>query len=100
MTALAKVFTEARLELYAGWVHGSKMSARYVHFSARDIEDAVLELHGMKPPGQVDVPKLVQCPRCKENFPLGTVYCSKCGYILDKELATKMEEKSARKTRP
>jgi integrase len=75
LTALAKVFTEARLEQYAGWVHGSKMSRRYVHFSARDIEDAVLELHGMKPPEQADVPKLVQCPRCKENFPLGTVHC-------------------------
>jgi integrase len=43
LTALAKVFTEARLELYAGWVHGSKMARRYVHFSARDLEDAVLE---------------------------------------------------------
>jgi site-specific recombinase XerD/ribosomal protein L40E len=97
LTALAKVFTEARLEQYAGWVHGSKMSARYVHFSARDIEDAVLELHGMKAPGQVDVPRLVQCPRCKADNPLGTVYCSKCGYVIDKNIAAKKEEDERRK---
>jgi hypothetical protein len=97
LTALAKVFTEARLEQYAGWVHGSKMSARYVHFSARDLEDAVLELHGMKAPVHVDVPKLIECPRCKENFPLGTVHCSVCGYILDKKLAAKKEEDERRK---
>ncbi|MEM3000100.1 MAG: tyrosine-type recombinase/integrase, partial [Candidatus Bathyarchaeia archaeon] len=49
LTQLAKSFTEAKLERYAGWVHGSKMAARYVHFSARDLEDAVLELYGKKP---------------------------------------------------
>ncbi|MCL2257841.1 MAG: hypothetical protein FWC14_06615 [Candidatus Bathyarchaeota archaeon] len=26
----------------------SKMTSRYVHFSARDLEDAVLELYGLK----------------------------------------------------
>ena len=45
LTSLAKVFTESKLELYAGWVQGSKMARRYVHFSARDLEEAVLERH-------------------------------------------------------
>jgi site-specific recombinase XerD len=48
LTALAKVFTEARLKQFASWTHGSKMSARYVHFSARGLEDAVLELYGKR----------------------------------------------------
>ncbi|MEM2252614.1 MAG: tyrosine-type recombinase/integrase, partial [Candidatus Bathyarchaeia archaeon] len=42
LTRMAKVLTEAQLEKFAGWVHGSKMAARYVHFSARDVEDAIL----------------------------------------------------------
>jgi len=92
LTALAKVFTEARLEQYAGWVHGSKMSSRYVHFSARDLEDAVLELHGIKTPEKsVAVPRLMACPRCGSTNPLGTVHCGQCGYILDKEFAAKMD---------
>jgi len=48
LTKLAKVFTEAKLEQYAGRIHGSKMAKQYVHFSARDLEDAVLELYGLK----------------------------------------------------
>ncbi|MBS7611733.1 hypothetical protein KEJ27_05940 [Candidatus Bathyarchaeota archaeon] len=66
LTALAKVFTEARLEQFAGWVHGSKMSARYVHFSARDLESAVLDLHDLASPRQgVEALQLTECPRCK-----------------------------------
>ncbi|MEM1785022.1 MAG: hypothetical protein QW805_02225, partial [Candidatus Bathyarchaeia archaeon] len=37
LTRMAKVLTEANLEKFAGWVHGSRMSVRYVHFSAGDI---------------------------------------------------------------
>ena len=93
LTEMAKVFTEARLEQYAGWVHGSKMSRRYVHFSARDLEDAVLELHGLKDPSEAgDIPKLINCPRCGRENPPGSVRCSFCGFILDRETALKIEE--------
>jgi len=71
LTAMAKVLTEAKLEQFAGWVHGSEMARRYVHFSARDLEDAVLELYGLKPAGERYVPlKPVKCPRCGEGNPL------------------------------
>jgi integrase len=94
LTALAKVFTEARLEQFAGWTYGSKMSRMYVHFSARDLEDAVLELHGLKKPetGEV-VPKLVECPRCGNKSSPGNVRCSFCGLVMDRETALKIEEK-------
>ncbi|MCD6464988.1 tyrosine-type recombinase/integrase [Candidatus Bathyarchaeota archaeon] len=94
LTNLAKVFTEARLEQYAGWVHGSEMSRRYVHFAARDLEDAVLELHGLKKPDDMrNIPRLVNCPRCGCENPPGSVHCGFCGFILDRETALKMEEK-------
>jgi len=93
LTALAKVFTEARLEQFAGWVHGSKMAGRYVHFSARDLEDAVLELHGKKEPSSVlKIVNVTKCPRCGSENPQGTVRCKFCGYILDRETAARMEE--------
>ena len=93
LTNLAKVFTEARLEHFAGWVHGSKMSRRYVHFSARDLEDAVLELHGLKKPDEMrNIPQLVNCPRCGHENPPGSVRCVFCVFILDRETALKMEE--------
>ncbi|MEM3722752.1 MAG: tyrosine-type recombinase/integrase, partial [Candidatus Bathyarchaeia archaeon] len=95
LTALAKVFTEARLEQFAGWVHGSKMSARYVHLSARDLENAILELHGLaRPRHGIDVLQLAACPRCGCKNAPSLVRCSFCGFVLDRELAAKIEEEN------
>ena len=93
LTALARVFTEAKLEQYAGWVHGSKMASRYVHFSARDLEDAVLELHGLEEPSKNSgIIRVLVCPRCRRKNPFGAVRCSFCGFILDRELAIRLEQ--------
>ncbi|MCL2690963.1 MAG: site-specific integrase [Candidatus Bathyarchaeota archaeon] len=93
LTAMAKVFTEARLEQFAGWTYGSKMTSRYVHFSARDLEDAVLELHGLKTATKdAGIAKLFDCPRCGNKNPAGKVRCACCGIVLDKETALKMED--------
>jgi site-specific recombinase XerD len=96
LTAMAKVFTEAKLEQFAGWTYGSKMTRRYVHFSARDLEDAVLELHGLKQPQRDEgLARLIECPRCRGKNPFGSVRCSFCGYILDRCLAEEVAQKSA-----
>jgi site-specific recombinase XerD len=93
LTSMAKVFTESRLEQFAGWAYGSKMSRRYVHFSARDLEDAVLELHGLKATSKDNgLVSLVECSRCGNKEPLGNVRCTKCGMIVDKETAFKLED--------
>ena len=94
LTNMAKVLTEARLEQFAGWVHGSRMTARYVHFSARDLEDAMLELHGIKGKDENGgVLKATVCPRCGERNAPDALRCSFCGYILDAKLALEAEEK-------
>lgn len=94
LTSLAKIFTESKLKLYAGWVMESRMVKRYVHFSARDLEEAVLELHGLKEANSTShIFKLNDCPRCGQKNPPDNVRCSFCGYIMDKNLATEMEEK-------
>jgi site-specific recombinase XerD len=99
LTAMAKVFTEARLEQFAGWTYGSKMTSRYVHFSARDLEDAILELHGLKKSSKdAGLAKLVECPRCRAQNPFGNIRCATCGMILDKVSALKFEETEKQKT--
>lgn len=93
LTAMAKVFTEAKLEQFAGWTYGSSMTRRYVHFSARDLEDAVLELHGLREVKKDrDIAKIIECPRCKTKNPMGSVRCNLCGMFIDKETAFKFEE--------
>ena len=98
LTALAKVLTESKLELYAGWVHGSKMARRYVHFSARDLEETVLEIHGLKEPRRADgIIRPVECPRCRQMNAPNSTRCEACGYVLDRDLAIKIEEEERRR---
>ncbi len=93
LTAMAKVFTESRLEQFAGWTFGSKMTRRYVHFSARDLESAMLELHGLKPAERANgMPTLIECSRCGNKNPFGNIRCSFCGMILDRETAERTQE--------
>lgn len=93
LTAMAKVFTEAKFEQFAGWTYGSSMTRRYVHFSARDLEDSVLELHGLKQiKKDKDIARITECPRCKNKNPMGNLRCNVCGMIIDKETAFKFEE--------
>jgi len=100
LTAMAKVLTEAKLEQFAGWTIGSKMAKRYVHFSAKDLEEAVLEIHGLKQTYEKDnFLKVIECPRCGNKNPPSNVRCSFCGYILNRELAIKMEGKNAKEKR-
>jgi hypothetical protein len=74
------------------------MTRRYVHFSARDLEDAVLELHGMKSISKnTGLMQVVECPRCSNKNPFGTTRCTTCGMILDKETALKFEETQRQK---
>ena len=62
-------------------------------FQLKILEDAVLELHGIKEPERgKDIVKLVNCPRCKTKNPMGNVRCSFCGMVIDKDVALRMEE--------
>ncbi|MEM2424927.1 MAG: zinc ribbon domain-containing protein [Candidatus Bathyarchaeia archaeon] len=79
--------------VFSDAVHGSKMARRYVHFSARDLEETVLEIHGLKEAKRTDrILKPTQCPRCGSMNPPNNTRCDFCGYILDKSLALKVEE--------
>jgi hypothetical protein len=100
LTAMAKVFTESRLEQFAGWTYGSKMTSRYVHFSARDLEDAIFELHGLKTTTKdTGITKIVNCPRCGNKNPIGKIRCTTCGMIIDKETALNLENVEMQKAK-
>jgi integrase len=95
-THLAKHLTEAQMKQYLGWVQGSDMAAIYVHLSGRDVDNALLRMHGIVTEDTKDVqmsPK--QCTRCTTMNAPTTKFCSKCGLALDIKTALEMEEKSA-----
>lgn len=82
---MAKILMEAKLELYACRVHGSDIARRYVHFSARDLEETILEVHELKRAAKhTEIIMPIECPRCKERNSPSNIRCSFCDYILDK----------------
>jgi len=105
-TLLAGKLTEQQLKAYGGWKPNSDMVSVYVHLSGRDIDDAILELHGLKKKTQEDKSKMLpkKCEQCKTINDSVNAYCEKCGAPLtlsaalqtdyNKELSMKtMEEK-------
>jgi site-specific recombinase XerD len=46
-THLADKLTEAQMKIYFGWSGRSDVPSVYVHLSGRDVEEAILKLHGV-----------------------------------------------------
>jgi hypothetical protein len=75
------------------------MAAIYVHLSGRDVDNALLRMHGIVTEDTKDVqmsPK--QCTRCSTMNSPTTKFCSKCGLALDIKAALEIEEKSSETT--
>jgi ribosomal protein L40E len=63
---------------------GSKMAQVYVHLSGRDLDNALLELHGLKAQEKKEEKfKVKVCPRCEERNSPDAMYCKKCAFPID-----------------
>lgn len=94
-THLANCLTEAQMKQFFGWVQGSDMASIYVHLSGRDVDNALLKLHGItQEDGEKEEKlKVLACPRCQEkNSPISR-FCYKCGSVLELGTAFELEEK-------
>ncbi len=92
-THLAKHLTEAQMKQYLGWVQGSDMAAIYVHLSGRDVDNALLKMHGMAPEDVKEVqmsPK--KCVRCSTMNAPTSKFCCKCHAALDLAAALDIEK--------
>ena len=93
-TAMAGKLTEAQMKEYFGWVQGSDMAATYVHLSGRDVDNALLKMHGMAQveSTQEEKLKLKTCQRCKESNSPISKFCTKCGMPLDESFISIIEK--------
>lgn len=81
---LANSLTEAQLKEYLGWTKDSDMLGVYVHLSGRNIDGALLRMHGIENQESKSAPKLTPtiCPRCTERNAPTSRFCGKCGLPL------------------
>ncbi len=91
---LANKLTEAQMCMYFGWAMGSDMPATYVHLSGRDIDNAILEINGIKERDESKEEfKSVVCARCELVNGVGVDFCSRCRLPLNEKSALEVQEK-------
>lgn len=93
-TRLANFLTEAQLKQLFGWVQDSRMAATYVHLSGRDVDNALLKLHGIRIDGEEKQERfnVIFCPRCKNKNSPTSKFCNTCGLCLDAKTAMEIDE--------
>jgi len=94
-TELASSFTEAQMNQYFSWIQGSNMPSTHVHLSLKDIDGAILKLHGIKENKEEKKDNLTpkKCFRCEKMNPATGKFCLRCGAPLNLQTAMKSEEK-------
>jgi integrase len=91
-THLAANFTEQQLKVFLGWSPTSTQPATYVHLSGKNLDDAVLNMYGIKK--DQEGPEFLKpgvCPRCRELTAVNANFCLKCGMPLDKEFENRID---------
>ena len=75
------------------------MAATYVHLSGRDVDNALLKLHGLtqNEDKREEVLKVRICPRCQEKNDPVARFCKRCASPLDVKTALDFEERRNRK---
>jgi len=71
------------------------MASVYVHLSGRDVDNAILKLHGLAETHEKETEslKVKICARCQEkNSPISK-FCCRCGSPLDIQTALTLDEK-------
>lgn len=91
----AQMKEEMKMKEYFGWVQSSGMASVYVHLSGRDVDNAILKLHGLTNEARKENEslKVKNCARCMErNSPISK-FCARCGSPLDITTAIELDEK-------
>lgn len=94
-TELANHLTEAQMNSFFGWRHGSRMPSVYVHLSGRDIDNAILNIYG-KRKKEENIPERLKteiCPRCGQSNLSTDTFCLRCGLPLDEKTRLEFAER-------
>jgi hypothetical protein len=92
-TTVANHLTEAQMKEYFGWVKNSDMASVYIHLSGRDVDNALLKMHGLKVDENKEKKAFDLCFRCKTALRKNAKFCDRCGLVVDPQTAMKLEQK-------
>jgi integrase/recombinase XerD len=90
-TELAKHLTEQQMKVYLGWTQSSKMAGVYVHLSGADMDNAILEMNGIKQQ-ENRVEDSIRCQSCGRVNPSQSKVCGQCLRPLSIEVAAQIDK--------
>lgn len=83
-----KQISEQQAKVYFGWVPSSKMLSEYSHLVSSDVNNAILEMHGIRKVEQSESKlKPKQCSMCETINSNNALFCQRCGNVLDTKVA-------------
>jgi len=86
-TCLAKQLPEAVMKQMFGWTNDSRMASIYFHLSGKDVDEALLKLHGIKTEEiKEEKTGMRICKVCGTNNSILSHFCKKCNLPLDSSL--------------
>ncbi|MEM5883072.1 MAG: tyrosine-type recombinase/integrase, partial [Candidatus Aenigmatarchaeota archaeon] len=92
-THLAKHLPEAIMKEFFGWTKDSKMASVYNHLSGKDVDQALLKMHGIKfEEVREEKIGIRICQKCGENNSILSHFCKKCGFPLDLKVMLEIDE--------
>jgi integrase/ribosomal protein L40E len=93
-THLAKYLPEAIMKEYFGWVQDSKMASVYYHLAGKDVDEALLKMHGLKPKEEKELKpiSIKVCEKCQQVNSILAQFCRNCGMPLDLKTALMYDE--------
>jgi len=97
-THLATKLTESQMKQYFGWEQDSKMTGVYIHLSGKQLDDSILEIHGLinkeKKKEQLDP---IKCERCGFVNDIGIEFCKQCNLPLTTSAIIKIQEEQKKR---
>jgi integrase len=84
LTEKSKILKEHILRQHAGWLIGSQMPQKYLHYYGNESNTPLLEAYGIVNKNQKlsEVLKPKQCPNCSEQNKPDSKLCAKCRMVL------------------
>ena len=89
-----KQINESQAKIYFGWVPDSNVLFRYSHLVSSDVNEAILEMHGMRKENknkEILKPKI--CSSCRKINDRNALFCQTCSKPLDFNTALSLDNK-------
>jgi len=89
ISQLAKIMTDAKLRVFAGWTAGSDMAGTYVHLAGEDLDQDIMKDAGIEQVKAEPVKTILsekECSRCHAMNAGTNEFCATCGKPFDEAL--------------